>query len=176
MEELSNYLEEAVKQIHELKADSTTMLQNSADGAKNAKLLQDQSIKTTLSTKDMVKAIELLDSNSKDISEIIKVISEISNQTNLLALNAAIEAARAGEAGKGFAVVADEVRKLAENSATASKQIEELIHKTQEETKGTVLLINEVHSMIETQNQIINETERNFVNISAYHQAQLTND
>lgn len=166
MEKLSKSLEEVIRHINELKLDSTAMLKDASSGVSQAKLLQEQSIKTTASTNEMVQAITLLDSNSKDISEFIKVISQISEQTNLLALNAAIEAARAGESGKGFAVVADEVRKLAENSSAASKQIEQLIHATQQQMEGTVSLIHDVHEMIGKQDEIISETQLNFVNIS----------
>ncbi|KOO37289.1 methyl-accepting chemotaxis protein [Priestia koreensis] len=85
-----------------------------------------------------LESVHRLETNAKQVENIIGLVGDIAGQTNLLALNASIEAARAGEHGKGFAVVADEVRKLADESAKAVQGITELIHSIQHEVKTVV--------------------------------------
>ncbi len=87
---------------------------------------------------ELTRMIEQVEQNSNAIGTVMDVIQNIAEQTNLLALNAAIEAARAGEAGRGFSVVADEVRNLAQQTASSTTEIREMIERLQGNTRNAV--------------------------------------
>ena len=97
---------------------------------------------------DVVKTMQGISAYSSKIAEIVGLIDSIAFQTNILALNAAVEAARAGELGRGFAVVASEVRSLAQRSASAAKEIKQLIVDTVEKiAEGSSLADRAGHTM-----------------------------
>ncbi len=87
---------------------------------------------------DTAKKVKRLGESTQEISRVVALINQISMQTNLLAINAGIEAARAGEEGQGFAVVAEEVGELAARSASATKEIEQIVENIQRETSELV--------------------------------------
>lgn len=93
-------------------------------------------------------SVRKLEESSTEIANIMKLITSIAEQTNLLALNATIEAARAGEAGKGFAVVANEVKELAQETATATDQIQTRISQISEDTTQATLVIGRISDVI----------------------------
>lgn len=90
-----------------------------------------------------VETMEKITNSSRKIGEITEVINGIAFQTNILALNAAVEAARAGEQGRGFAVVASEVRSLAQRSASAAKEIGDLIRLSMQDIEAGARYVND---------------------------------
>ncbi|WP_256712741.1 methyl-accepting chemotaxis protein [Methanoculleus chikugoensis] len=104
-----------------------------------------------------VGEISTLNTQMREINNIVKLIADIANQTNLLALNAAIEAARAGEHGRGFAVVAGEIRNLAGESKRASQDIEDLIRTIQASTEKTTDSMQASHQEIQAGIESVNK-------------------
>ncbi|MGK7878391.1 MAG: methyl-accepting chemotaxis protein [Xenococcaceae cyanobacterium] len=102
----------------------------------------DRTVQSILHLRETVastaKKVKRLGESSQQISQVISMIKEIALKTNLLAINASIEAAHAGEEGQGFAVVAEEVGELAEQSAAATKEIEQIVANIQLGTSEVV--------------------------------------
>lgn len=115
--------------------------------------------------KSMAESINGLAVLSDQIGKIVDMINNISQQTNLLALNAAIEAARAGQAGQGFSVVADEIRELAEESSSATKEIDELIQEIQKNVAVTTGRMEETSGVVSESVTAISTTKDNFTEI-----------
>ena len=156
-EEQASSLEETASSMEEL---ASTVKQNS----ENAK--QANQLAMTASTiairggdvvNDVVITMSAINESAHKIEDIISVIDGIAFQTNILALNAAVEAARAGEQGRGFAVVAGEVRNLAQRSASAAKEIKELIVDSVEKTSAGTKLVDTAG---QTMTEIVSSVKR----------------
>ncbi len=148
-EEQASSLEETASSMEEF----TSTVKQNADSAGQANQLalaaRQQAEKGGSVVSSAVQAMDEINNASKRIADIIGVIDEIAFQTNLLALNAAVEAARAGEQGRGFAVVATEVRNLAGRSATAAKEIKELIQDSVEKVEDGSALVTQSGQTLE---------------------------
>jgi len=154
-EEQAASLEKTASSMDEL---SSTVKQN-ADNAKQANQLalaaSGVAVKGGDVVSEVVSTMADINQSARKIEDIISVIDGIAFQTNILALNAAVEAARAGEQGRGFAVVAAEVRNLAQRSASAAKEIKELISDSVgKTTEGTKLVENAGKTMEEVVNSV----------------------
>ena len=150
-------LEETASSLEEL---TSTVKQNS-DNARQANQLvgsaSDIAVKGGELVARVVDTMASITESSDKIADIIGVIDGIAFQTNILALNAAVEAARAGEQGRGFAVVATEVRNLAHRSASAAKDIKQLITDSVEKVGTGSALVNEAGT---TMTEIVSSVRR----------------
>lgn len=142
LEETASSMEEMTSTVKQ-NADNATQADQLASAARNRAEEGGNVVSAA------VKAMSEINSSSQRISDIIGVIEEIAFQTNLLALNAAVEAARAGEQGRGFAVVAGEVRSLASRSATAAKEIKELIQDSVQKVEAGTGLVTQSGQTLE---------------------------
>lgn len=120
-------IEQTVSSLEELTAMVQKNTMNAREAARISGDSNSNAERGNTEMAELVGAMSEISSSSQKISEITNVIDDLSFQTNLLALNASVEAARAGEHGKGFAVVAEAVRSLAQKSASAAKDINNLI-------------------------------------------------
>ncbi len=156
-EDQASSLEKTASSMDQLAA---TVKQN-ADNAKQANQLalaaSGVAVKGGQVVSNVVATMTSINESARKIEDIISVIDGIAFQTNILALNAAVEAARAGEQGRGFAVVAGEVRSLAQRSASAAKEIKELITNSVDKTKEGTTQVEEAGKTME---EIVNSVKR----------------
>ncbi|MFY2607229.1 methyl-accepting chemotaxis protein [Achromobacter ruhlandii] len=133
-QDLSSRTEQQAASLEETAASMEQLLStvtSNADNARQANAMaaeaSDVARRGGAAVQSAVATMREIAQDSGRIEDIVGVIDGIAFQTNILALNAAVEAARAGEQGKGFAVVAGEVRSLAQRSASAAKEIKQLL-------------------------------------------------
>jgi methyl-accepting chemotaxis protein len=90
------------------------------------------------STRDAERVVKGVGTRADEIGQVLDVIHEVADETKLLALNAAIIAAQAGSGGHAFAVVASQIKALAQRVTQHTKEVEQLIHAVQDESRGAI--------------------------------------
>ncbi len=126
-EEQASSLQETAASMEQLTATVKMNADNARTASEMATSARESSAQTNQKVGEAVRTMKQVNDQVAHMGDIISSIESIAFQTNILALNAAVEAARAGSEGKGFAVVAGEVGALAKRSASAAKEIKEMI-------------------------------------------------
>ncbi|MGD0889955.1 MAG: methyl-accepting chemotaxis protein [Terracidiphilus sp.] len=142
IEQLDGNLQMVATATHEIESSIAEIAKNAVQVAQTAE-------KSRIASAESKASIESLRASSAGVAKVAELIASIATQTSVLALNANIEAARAGVHGRGFAVVASEVRKLAEQTASATAEIQAKVN----EIGGDVTTANSAIDRIASQTE-----------------------
>ncbi|MGV7208970.1 methyl-accepting chemotaxis protein [Oxalobacteraceae bacterium A2-2] len=173
-EQQASSLEETASSMEELTSTVTQNAENARQATKLVLAASDFANKGGQVVGQVVSTMGAIKDSSNKIVDIISVIDGIAFQTNILALNAAVEAARAGEQGRGFAVVASEVRTLAQRSATAAREIKELIGQSVQTVDEGARLVDEAGATMDGIVQSVRQVADIMTEISAASSEQST--
>ena len=146
----SSEIAAAIRQISTTGSELFRTMETVSSGAKeSARLagegrtdLQDMAVTMdalATATGDISGRLSAINEKASNINAIVIAITKVADQTNLLSVNAAIEAEKAGESGKGFLVVAREIRRLADQTASATLDIERMVEQMQAAVSGGVM-------------------------------------
>ncbi|MDD2236800.1 MAG: Cache 3/Cache 2 fusion domain-containing protein [Kiritimatiellae bacterium] len=111
-------------------------------GREKMRQMQEAMQQLVRSTEFISSKLAVINEKAGRISGVVTTINAISDQTNLLSPNAAIEAEKAGEHGRGFVVVAREITRLADQTATATQDIEYMVKEMQSSVSSGVMAMD----------------------------------
>lgn len=172
--EMANLIVEVTDRIHDTSQAISKMQTQTETGEASVKDAVDLINHIFKSINELQSTVEELEENSTRVNDANQLIEDIAFQTNLLALNASVEAARAGDQGRGFSVVASEVRELAQRSASAAKDINQLITAVRQEISDTVRLTKENNHLLKQGIEAVHKVQQAFDDIK--HGADLTSN
>lgn len=165
MNEIASTVQQVVSDIQLISDGSNETAHQASRGNEGIAQVTDQMDTIAKSSRQVGQSIEELHDQTQQINQVLALIDGFAEQTNLLALNATIEAARAGDYGRGFAVVADEVRSLAEQSATATANIQQLVGAIQAESGEVVNLTQLSEEEVEAGSGVVKTVGERFLEI-----------
>ena len=165
---------QSIQQVAQNTQSALLVAQKASTTAQTGGVTIDKTVESIVHLRDTVgdtaKKVKRLGESSQEISKVISLINQIALQTNLLAINASIEAARAGEEGRGFAVVAEEIGQLAAQSATATKEIEQIVEAIQKETSNVVEAMEDGTAQVVESTKLVAEAKQGFGEITQVSQ------
>ncbi|MBH1940591.1 methyl-accepting chemotaxis protein [Mobilitalea sibirica] len=163
---LGDMIERNHENLLNLNSSLTNVTKVVKEGIKEIERLSTISKENDAAIKEIHDIILDTKKSSTKIQEASRIIADMAKQTNLLSLNAAIEAARAGEAGKGFSIVAEEINKMAEQSASSTKYIDEIVYELQKNVEKAVDSMEQITTTSIEQHNSVNDTIHKYHSIA----------
>ena len=130
---------ELLRKMEELSAAAGESAQNATQGRAGVQAMGSTMDGLAAATTNVAERLSAISEKASSINAIVDTITKVADQTNLLSVNAAIEAEKAGESGRGFLVVAREIRRLADQTASATLDIENMVRQMQGAVSGGVM-------------------------------------
>jgi len=165
-EEIQEYITSVENATDTITGNMKTTTEAIASGQKQIDNLMKLTQISDKAGNEVASALQSFKETTGQMNSITELINSVASQTSLLALNASIEAARAGEAGRGFAVVASEISNLANQTTTATEDINSLIGQINSQLGNMVDTIGNLIKSNEEQSASADETAKDFTVIT----------
>ena len=130
---------ELLRKMEQLAEAASESAQNATAGRAGVQAMGSTMDGLAAATTNVAERLSAISEKATSINTIVDTITKVADQTNLLSVNAAIEAEKAGESGRGFLVVAREIRRLADQTASATLDIENMVRQMQAAVSGGVM-------------------------------------
>lgn len=153
VEEMSESIQAVAQKANQAEKIADDTYSNVLKSTNNMDLTVDSILELRSAVGETAKKMKRLGESSQKIAQAVSFIEEIALKTNVLAINTSAEAERVGEYGQGFTIIAEQVGALAEQSAAATKEIENIVATIRAETK-------EVSQAMESGNTQVVKTTR----------------
>ncbi|MFP4527390.1 MAG: Cache 3/Cache 2 fusion domain-containing protein [Candidatus Kapaibacterium sp.] len=136
---ISRKSDELVGAVHEVAGEVDESAALAESGGASLSEMKEAIDHLSSATASITSKLSVVSEKANKISAVVTTINKISDRTNLLSLNAAIEAEKAGEYGRGFSVVAREISRLADQTAIATRDIEQMVRDMQRSVSSGVM-------------------------------------
>jgi len=148
---------ELLKTIEEITGIAHESARLATTGRGNLETMDDTMQQLQASSGSISGKLSVINERAGDITSVVTTITKVADQTNLLSVNAAIEAEKAGEYGRGFLVVAQEIRRLADQTASATLEIEDSVQEMQTSVSAGVMEMDKFADHVRRSVRVVTE-------------------
>lgn len=148
VKEISATSQELMRTMGDVQASAVQAGELAATGQGSLTGMHQAMVGLSESTDSISSRLSVISERANNINLAVVTITKVADQTNLLSINAAIEAEKAGEAGRGFLVVAREIRRLADQTASATLEIERIVKDMQQSVTAGVMEMDKFNEQV----------------------------